>query len=179
MDIKEVKTAVKVGEFVLKTNHPNKIDIKYLSTLSQKDLKDDTPRVYLFVVDSVIKKIGGSISRGGIKATMSFYVNAMTGSPGPVRFIIHLLIEQALRKGSKVEVYMITSPKTLATINGLFGPKKVEISSFKEMENLCKSDYFSVEGKYPDWNFQENHEEYPPELAKKYVEYHQKRLSKK
>jgi len=110
---------------------------------------------------------------------MSFYVSAMTGSPGVPRFVIHLLIEEALKKGFKMELYMITSPKTLATINGLFGSKKIEIASFKEMEDLCKSDYFSVEKKYPDWNFQENHKPYPVKLAQKHNLYHQQRLKNK
>ncbi|KKT16334.1 MAG: Type II restriction endonuclease [Parcubacteria group bacterium GW2011_GWB1_43_6] len=176
MKIKNVKTAIKVGDFVLKQNHRNHIDIKYLPTLNNKVLTDNSARVYLIIQDGVIKKIGGSASKGGIKATMIFYVSAMTGSPGVPRFVAHLLIEKALRSKSKVELYMITSPKTLAKVSGLFGHKKVEIASFKEMEDLCKSDYFSKEGKYPDWNFQENHEPYPPELARKHNLYHQRRL---
>ena len=176
MKIKNVKTAIKVGDFVLKQNHRNHIDIKYLPTLNNKLLTDNSARVYLIIQDGVIKKIGGSASKGGIKATMIFYVSAMTGSPGVPRFVAHLLIEKALRSKSKVELYMITSPKTLAKVSGLFGHKKVEIASFKEMEDLCKSDYFSKEGKYPDWNFQENHEPYPPELARKHNLYHQRRL---
>ena len=174
MHIKDVKTAIKIGDFVLIRNH--KIDLKYLSNIDKKILTDDSARIYLMVKDGIIKKIGGSTSRGGIKATMAFYVTAMTGSPGPSRFIIYLLIEEALKKKSKVELYMITSPRTLATISGLFGYKKVEIASFKEMEDLCKSDYYSKEQKYPDWNFQENHEPYPPGLARRHVSYHRKRL---
>ena len=87
-------------------------------------------------------------------------------------------MEEALKKSSKVELYMITSPKTLAKISGLFGYKKVVIASFKEMENFCKSDYFSKEGRYPDWNFQENREAYPAELARKHNLYHQRRLNR-
>jgi len=179
MNIKEVKTAIKIGDFVLRQNHRNKIDIKYLPNIDKKILTDNSARVYLIIQDGIIKKIGGSISKGGIKATMSFYTSAMTGSPGVPRFVIHLLIEKALRNKSKVELFMITSPRTLARINGLFGSKKVEIASFKEMEDLCKSDYYSREGKYPDWNFKENNQPYPPELARKHVLYHKKRLSKK
>ena len=179
MNIKEVKTAKKVGDFKLKENHRNHIDIQYLPNFSNKVLTDNTARVYLIVQDGIVKKIGGSASKGGIKATMKFYVSAMTGSPGVPRFVVHLLIEKALCNKSKVELYMITSPKTLAKISGLFGYKKVVIASFKEMENFCKSDYYSKEGKYPDWNFQENHEPYPKKLAKKHNLYHQKRLKKK
>ena len=179
MHIEKVKTAIKIGDFVLRNKHKNKINIKYLSNIDKKILTNNSARIYLIVQDGIIKKIGGSASKGGIKTTMLFYISAMTGSPGVPRFIVHLLIAEALTKKSKVELYMITSPKTLAKINGLFGSKKVEIASFKEMENLCKSDYYSREKRYPDWNFQENKEPYPPELAKKHILYHQKRLKNK
>lgn len=179
MNIKKVKTAIKIGNLVLKKNHRNKIDIKYLPNISKEVLSDETPRVYILVQDEIIKKIGGSTGKGGIKATMNFYVSAMTGSPGPSRFVTHLLIAEALKNGSKVELYMITSPKTLATINGLFSSKKIKIASSKEMENFCREDYFSKENRYPDWNFKENNEPYPKRLAKKHNLYHQKRLKKK
>lgn len=179
MKINEVKTAKKVGDFFLKENHRNKISIKYLAELGRGVLTDDAARVYLLVQDGVIKKIGGSASKGGIKSTMMFYVSAMTGSPGLPRFVGHKLIEKALRGGSKMELHMITSPKVLARVSGLFGYKKVRIASFKEMEDFCKSDYYSREGKYPDWNFQENKQDYPADLAKLHNTYHQKRLSKK
>ena len=103
MNIKEVKTAIKIGDFVLKENHRNKITINYLSGLDPKILKDDSPRIYLLIVNGVIKKIGGSASKGGIKSTMNFYVYSMTGSPGVPRFIIHLLIEEALK--NKLTIY--------------------------------------------------------------------------
>ena len=74
---------------------------------------------------------------------------------------------------------MITSPKVLAKVNGLFSSKEVEIASFKEMEDLCKSDYYAKERRYPDWNFQENNDDYPSELAKKHVDYHKNRLDNK
>lgn len=179
MKITDVKTATKVGDFVLRRNNKNKIDVKYLSDISNNTLTDDSARVYLIVQDGIIKKIGGSASKGGIRATMIFYIYAMMGSPGVPRFVLHLLIEKALRSGSKVELFMITSPKTLAKVSGLFGYKKVKIASFKEMEDLCKSDYFRKEKRYPDWNFQENNDPYPSDLAKRHNIYHQKRLEKK
>jgi len=125
MHIEKVKTAIKIGDFVLRNKHKNKINIKYLSNIDKKILTNNSARIYLIVQDGIIKKIGGSASKGGIKTTMLFYISAMTGSPGVPRFIVHLLIAEALTKKSKVELYMITSPKTLAKINGLFGSKKV------------------------------------------------------
>jgi len=56
MNINEVKTAKKLGNFVLKQNHRNKININYLSTIDKRILQDDSPRIYLFVQDGIIKK---------------------------------------------------------------------------------------------------------------------------
>ncbi len=145
MNIKDVQTAIKNDDFIIKINNKNKIDIRYLASLDKKMLTDNSARIYLMVQNGIIEKIGGSTSKGGIKATMNPYISAMTGSPGVPRFVVHLLIEKVLKNKSKVELFMITSPKTLARVPGLFGYKKVRIASFKEMENLCKSDYYLKE----------------------------------
>jgi len=179
MNIKKVVNARKIGSFSLRNDgSPQKIKLDYLFGLNNDILVDNSPRVYIFTVDKVIKKIGGSSQTGGIRGTMSFYVNAMAGSPGVPRFVIHLLIEAELRQNRKVELYIITSPRVNATINGFFGQEIMEISSFKEMENLCKTDYFNEENRYPDWNFQENKEPYPSREARLHLQYHQGRLDR-
>jgi hypothetical protein len=178
MNISEVKTAKKIGKFNLRSNSNNKIDIEYLSSVQKSVLIDDSPRIYLIVSNGIIKKIGGSAQRGGIKGTMSFYVGAMGGSPGVPRFVIHLLIEQELKKDLDVELFMITSPPVMAEVSGLFKTHKRLVASFKEMEDICKADYYLKVGRYPEWNFQENHESYPVAFARLHNEFHNKRLKK-
>jgi hypothetical protein len=179
MDIRDVKMAKKVGDVVLEEGNKNKFNVKYLSSISRDELRDSCARVYFFVQDGIIKKIGKSSSSGGIRSTMGPYITGGAGSPGASRFIIHLLLEEALENGSKVELYMITSPKVLAKVNGLFGSKDMEIAGSDEMEDLCMSEYFSKEGKYPDWNFQEKNKSYPTTLALKHALYQEKRIRKK
>ena len=176
MNISQVKTATKIGTFKRTASGPNLIRIDYHA--NQDVLLDESPRIYLITSNQVIKKIGGSASKGGIKATMSFYLTSQQGSPGVPRFVIHHLIRRELDLGNSVELYMITSPRVLAEVNGLFGAYEVAIASFKEMEDICKADYFKLEKKYPDWNFQENNTPYPEDLAKAHVAYHNKRLGK-
>jgi hypothetical protein len=176
LNITEAKNAVKIGEFGLRKNHANKIELKYGAQVPQSLLTDNAPRVYLFVVDGEIVKIGGSASKGGIKATMNFYVAAMQGSPGRPRFIIHLLIEEALKLGKAVSLWMIVSPSVLAPIYGLSRVENVEVSSFKEMEDLCKEEYFEREKSYPIWNFQENGAPYPKKFDELHNKYHANRL---
>lgn len=59
MNIKEVRTAIKIGDFVLRHNHRNKIDLKYLPHLKNGILTDNAARIYLIVQDGIMKKIGG------------------------------------------------------------------------------------------------------------------------
>ena len=176
MKINDAKNAFKVGDFLLRNDKsPNKIMIKYLNEHSNKLLTDSSGRVYLIVSGNEIMKIGGSMSRGGIKATISFYVSAQQGGPSLRSFAIHLLIEQELNKNSKVELWMITNQKSKAEINGLNTQKTIEVAAFKESEDLCKEEYKSIMGKYPKWNFQENSEMYPNKIEKNYRNYMEKR----
>lgn len=59
MNIKDVKTAIKIGDFILRKNYRNKIDIKYLPSLNNKILTDNSARIYLIVQDGIIKKNRG------------------------------------------------------------------------------------------------------------------------
>ena len=74
---------------------------------------------------------------------------------------------------------MITSPKVISNVNGLTSKIKIEIAAFKEMEDLCKSDYYKEMEKYPDWNFQENNDDYPNNYALEHVRYHENRINNK
>jgi hypothetical protein len=178
MNISQVKNSNFIGTFFLRSdNSPNFISIEYSAEKELLGLEDG--RVYLICSDGEIMKIGGSQSKGGIKATMSFYVNSMQGSPGKPRFIIHLLIRDELLKGRIVTLHMITSPKVVSIVNGLYSSRNIEVAAFKEMEDLCKSDYFKIEQCYPAWNFQENNVDYPKSYSLEHVKYHNNRLNKK
>ena len=180
MNIELVKTATKIGDFVLNNDNssPNHIKVQYSPNVSRNLLSDNKGRVYLFVVDKIIKKIGGSSSTGGIKSTLSFYASSMTGSPGKPRFILHLLIRDELLKKKKVEIYMIQSEFARASVNGLFDSEIMNIAAFKEMEDRCRNDYYSVHQKHPDWNFKENNIPYPNDYSLEHVKYHERRLAR-
>ena len=176
MKIKKVKTAIKVGKFVLRNDsHRNLISFIYEENIDLV-LNNEDGRVYLFTSDNEIKKIGGSTAVGGIKATLGPYLTSMTGSPGAPRFIIHLLIRDLLKSGKAVDCYIITSPKIKAKVSGLFGITEMEIVSFTEMERICKTEYKEKEGRYPDWNFKENSDPYPSKYAQMHNDYHRNRL---
>lgn len=162
MKISKVKTAFKVADVILDKEHKVR-HIKFIFLNSLKDennepldkkiLRDNSGRIYLIVSNGEIKKIGGSECKGGIINTMSFYQGGMQGGPSIRTFGIHLLIKEELDKGNKVEIYMITSPKAKMKVKGLFNEELMEVSAFRDMENKCKKDFISVDGKLPEWNF--------------------------
>lgn len=164
--ISEVTTAQKVGEVFPSKGKNKKWEITWDKSLGNT-LKDKSGRVYLVVVNGLIYKIGGSVDKKGILGTMSWYQNnAFTGGPSIRTHGIHLLIHREIEQGNKVEIYMILSNKVLAEVKGLFGVQtKMVTIDFKEMEDLCKSEYFSKCNTYPKWNFQENGEEWDVDLV--------------
>jgi hypothetical protein len=156
MNIDLVATATKVGTFVINNNPKTKATLKVeWEDLDKSILQNDSGRVYLLVVDNVIRKIGGSVSKGGIKATMSFYASGNCGRPSIRSYGICVLIENELKSGKNVEIYMIQSEQVKAPVNGLFGTTQSMVSAFKEMETQCVADYVKIEGQHPDWNYQE------------------------
>ena len=109
MQISEVTTATKVGNFTINTRE-NKARLRMeWANVSKDMLTSNAGRVYLMVVDGVIKKIGGSVSKGGIKSTMSFYESANCGRPSIRSFGIQQLIFEELEAGKEVEIFLITS----------------------------------------------------------------------
>jgi len=168
MEIKDVKTATKVGEISKVYNNPKKFwTVEWDGKLYNK-IKDSRGRVYLIVVNGKINKIGGSADKNGLKGTFSWYENnALSGGPSVRTHGIHLLINEELINGSKVELYMISSEKVKTKVKGLFGKIEKETNiDFKEIENLCKEEYFNLEGTYPKWNFQENNQQWGIDIVK-------------
>jgi hypothetical protein len=163
MKISQVKTANKVAEATLVNGNPKKKWKLNWENATTKTYLEKEGRVYLIVSDEDIKKIGGSTDAGGIAGTLKWYEDsALTGKPSTRTYGIHILIEEELLKGKKIEFYCILANKIITPIKGLFGEKEMETTAdFKTMENSCKNDYISVEESLPDWNFQEGGKKWP------------------
>ena len=155
MEINSITTAVKVGQFVLNTGTSKaRLRVQY-KNLPKQFLTDNSGRVYILCVDGEVMKIGGSVSKGGIKTTMSFYASANTGRPSIRSFGVNQLVWERLVEGKSVTIHMITSEQVSAPVKGLFGSEDINISAFKEMEEKCVRDYVRLENKFPEWNYQE------------------------
>lgn len=175
MHINSVKTAFKIADVSWDGKGP-KLSFDYLDNLrdengnplDQSVLTQNLSRVYLIVVDGIIKKIGCSEDKGGMKGTLRIYMDGgVKGRPSVRSFGIWYWLFHTITQGHKIEFYMIYQENFSAKVKGLFGYHNVHNASIsaKLLEECCVSDYLNVENnKYPDWNVQEQGADWPQEI---------------
>lgn len=170
MNIKDIKNFTKVADIVKNNNKKVK---KLLSAIWIEDgeiLKKENGRIYLITSNGIIKKIGGSNCKGGIKNTINFYLSANTGKPSIRSFGIMMKIIEEIENGNSIEIYVKHTKNLKFIVEGLINKSEETVSiSYKYSENMCKKDYFDICKKYPDWNFQENGKKW--DLEETYIEY--------
>ena len=189
MTIDQVKTAFKIadvelvkGETRLNFNYLNNLIDENRRQLAQTILTKNVARVYLIVVNGVIMKIGSSQSEGGIKNTLSIYRDGgVLGRPSIRSFGIWYFLYNTILKGNKIEFYMIYQEDFKKDVKGLFKVYSVDDASIscKILENLCLTDYLSVEKDYPLWNIQEKGYDWPDDVKKEHSEITTRSLSRK
>lgn len=166
MKIGDATNAVKIANVVVDDEKVHKL-IQFEYICDERVAKQDLTRVYFFVVDGVIKKIGGSSAKGGIKrGTLSPYQAGLSGDPHRDRIYAQVQLRAELNRGSKCEVWAIFVPNTKAIVKGLISEeeKEGEKPSHKSSEKKCLQDYFQVMEDYPPWNLQESRKTYPEKI---------------
>ena len=173
MRIEEVKTAFKIADARIKEK--DILEFDYIENITDENgeklpkniLKINVPRVYIIVSNGIIKKIGGSECKGGMKGTLQIYKDGgLNGQPSQRSIGVWWLLHHELINGNEVEFYMIYQDLFDKNVKGLFGETKKRVSiSYKHIELQCLADYYSIEKKYPDWNYQENHEAWNDEIT--------------
>lgn len=164
IEISEIPNITLIGRIVEKnTKSKGKWRVEYLC--SKEIQKKENGRIYIIVIDDEIYKIGSSECKGGIKNTFAFYEGGLGGSPSIRTFGIHLLIQEQLNLGKNIQIYALFIEPIKVVIPGLLSSiEKITYPQIKEMEDLCREDYKKIYGKYPNWNFQENVEEWPQHI---------------
>jgi len=190
MKISEVKTCFKIAD-VSWDGKGTKLSFDYLENLKDENgkelpssiLKENISRVYLIVVDGIIKKIGCSEDKGGMKGTLSIYKDGgVKGRPSIRSFGIWYFLFHAITKGHKIEFYMIYQENFSAKVKGLFGYHNVKNASIspKLLEECCTLDYRSVENNnFPDWNIQEQASDWPTEIKQQHAKIMEESSKKK
>lgn len=181
MNIQDIPNVIYAGEVVVgkapKTatrhyHYEKKLSMVWNCNLPKGLLNKTLGIVYFMVVDGEIYKIGQTSGKGGIKACMNFYLSAGFGDDGLPRFIINGLWRECINKGKKVEVYFMYMEPVKVQVPGLFGSTEMEVPvSAKGMEENCLSQYKTIEGAYPAWNFQESGIPCPQHLFEAHSQY--------
>lgn len=171
MKISNVKTnIIKCCSFYLNNSSGALLSCRWY--IDKNIQNQNNSRIYFIVVDDIIKKIGGSGCKGGIKSTLSFYNSANQGKPSISRFGIQKLIIESLEKNKIVDVYLMFIDSVEINIQGLNEIKKCKVNiSFKEMESLCIDDYVKIERCYPEWNYQESGNPWPKVIQESYIKH--------
>ncbi|MDA3967110.1 type II restriction endonuclease [Helicobacter sp. WB40] len=161
------------GSTKLNFNYLKELKNENGEPLPQKILTDNVARVYLIVVNGEIKKIGGSQANGGIKSTLEIYRDGgVKGRPSIRSFGVWYFLYYTILEGAKIEFYMIYQENFEKEIKGLFGTKLVQNAyiSYKLIEQCCIDDYLKEEnGKYPEWNVQEQGMDWPLEIKNEHA----------
>ena len=191
MYISEVLTAFKIADVELVPNS-TKLNFNYLRNIRDENgllLPNDVliknySRVYLIVVDGIIKKIGASQDKGGMKGTLNIYKDGgIKGRPSIRSYgIWWFLYKSILENNSKIEFYMIYHEDFEHRVKGLFGYHRVNNASIscKIIEECCIADYLKKENNiYPDWNVQEQGKDWTDEVKFKHSEITQNSLNNK
>lgn len=160
------KYAFKIADATITTK--GKLKFKYLDTIidstgtiiPQEVLKRKATRVYIMTEDGIIKKIGGSLQKGGIKNTLLMYEGGDAGTPSISRFNVNNIMKEGISNNKKYEIYILPVLDTITiTLKGMFTEEVTQVNpSYKELEALCLKEYKNIESKYPDWNKQESRE---------------------
>lgn len=190
MKIEQVKTAFKIadvcfvkGSTKLKFNYLKELKDENGKKLPQKILTENVARVYLIVVDGEIKKIGGSQANGGIKNTLQIYQDGgVKGRPSIRSFGIWYFFYYTILEGKNIEFYMIYQENFSKEIKGLFGLNIIKDAyiSYKLIEQCCINDYLKNEnGKYPEWNIQEQGMDWPLEIKEEHANLQQNAQTRK
>jgi hypothetical protein len=157
MNIKYVKTAIKVGDVVISKKDNKTLQFDLDKKLLETNYTNNAGRVYYIVVNGEIVKIGGSQAKGGIKNTFHFYFTGFKGSPSPRTYCCWNYMRKAVLDNKKVEVYFVLAPIVSARIPTMTGYEDVQIPvDFHKMEDSAVSEYLRMEKKHPYLNLQES-----------------------
>ena len=177
LTIEKVKTAILVGRCVLRgANNTTKQLWKMEWNAEHSDLiRSNNGRIYVMVARArdgmgIIRKIGKSECRGGLRSTMSFYQGGLGGRPSIRSFGIHHLIANELQAGNEFEIWGIWSKPVAVMVPGLFDITEMFITpSIHSMEEKCRNDYKRIMGDFPPWNFQERGQPWPDTIRSQHV----------
>jgi len=159
MNIKDCDVFEKVCDFELNKRISKTLWNIKLTSMDKVKLNDKSGRVYLIVVDDIIKKIGQTDDNFGIKKVGNYGVGN-GGSPSDRTTGVHYYIGKQLLNGHNVSFYCVWCPKAKILSPGFSKNDELTevIGSFsaKDLEKYYVDLYVKKIGIKPELNLQED-----------------------
>ena len=158
MNINSCHNFKKVANFSL--NHSNSKPLwRSEFVISNDELTNTNSRCYIISVNDIIKKIGKTETKQGIK-DIAGYGCGNSGSPSNRTTGIHYYIGRELMKGNNVSLSCIWAPTLIANIYGLSEEDTIELNvsiPANKLEEHCIKCYKKKNNNnLPPWNKQES-----------------------
>lgn len=181
MKITESKNCFKVADVELSKDRKHTLVLNVcgefrdlLGRTYRKSLfKENVCRNYFIVENHEIAKIGQSGAKGGMKQTLEIYKTGGLGGKPSCRSIgTWLEMYKSILAGNKIEIWMHYWENVDVVEEDFLG-NELTLSVRLDPKQIEKRDldaYYQREGRYPKWNHQERHEEWPEEVRMLEVE---------
>lgn len=159
MNVNECDVFEHVCDFKLNKNKSKTLWIPEYGEMSKEKLNDKRGRVYILVVNDIIKKIGQTDDDSGIKNVAGYRVGN-GGKPSDRTTGIHYYIGKQLLNGHKVSLYCVWCPEVIIKVPG-FNKKDehrevISSVSAKDIEKHYINWYIENVGRKPILNLQED-----------------------
>jgi hypothetical protein len=153
ININDIEGFKKIGFFEL-NNRRSKTIWNFKPYNNIKNEKGS--HIYIIVVNDIIKKIGCSANKKGIKAVAGYGVGNQ-GQPSDRTTGIHYYIGKELINKNEVSFWIKICSKVRAELDDLFGNVNYDNCSIdpKIQEDKYLESYHKLCGKFPEWNMQE------------------------
>lgn len=153
INVNDIEGFKKIGFFELNNRRSKTIwDFK-----SYNNIKNEKgSHIYIIAVNDIIKKIGASANKKGIKAVAGYGVGNQ-GQPSDRTTGIHYYIGRELINKNEVSFWIKICSKARAELDDLFGNVNYDNCSIdpKIQEDKYLESYHKLCGKFPEWNMQE------------------------
>lgn len=171
--MKIFKEAKKVGRFSVfyddeLLSYNDNLDFELDDNFNSKDYAEKRSIIYYITLDGEIVKIGAG--QGGLKATISFYLNGLSPCNNDRTYCVWRSIREAYQKDQEVALYVEFLPRQNFDLE-FFGEKFSLFTSLNhlDVERKITDLFYSQNGEYPIWNKQERGEEWSLEWKMDYL----------
>ena len=126
--------------------------IRFVATINKKIWSEEAEWIYVFVVDGMIVKIGGT--RTGLLKRCGSYLSGhgipeLGGNSNSTNAKIYWTFLHLLNQGKKIEMYACRLPEAVVTQTVFGSTKVIRTQCFHDWEAFCLEEFAKLYGSFP------------------------------